>query len=148
MDLELDPPQGLGPLRLGVGSADARTTLELLGEPRPFSRTGTGDGWTVARPSGLSLFVHLDAEGRVAEIEVGSSPGTADTVRLDGVSLFDEPADSLLELLGRRTTVLESDDESGYAFTAPELGLTLWRPVVPESADDPEGRYFESVLLS
>ena len=38
--------------------------------------------------------------------------------------------------------------EGGCSFTAPDLLLALWCPVVPEGPEDDEGRYFSSLLVA
>ena len=48
--------------------------------------------------------------------------------------------------LGEHTSI--EVDEDGRSVTAPDLLLALWRSVVPESDGDPDGRYFESVLMA
>ncbi len=48
--------------------------------------------------------------------------------------------------LRRHTTVYQ--EENGHAFTAPSLLMSLWRPTVPGSPDDEEGRFPESVLVA
>jgi hypothetical protein len=44
--------------------------------------------------------------------------------------------------------VIDSDEEPGYSLTAPNLLLAFWRSAVPEGSYDPEGRYFEGVMLA
>jgi hypothetical protein len=60
--------------------------------------------------------------------------------------VFTTPAADLVAELRRRTTVREEED--GHSFTAPELLLAFWRPTTPETPDDEDGRFFESVLLA
>jgi hypothetical protein len=102
----------------------------------------------VHRSSGLSIFIYFDSTDRLEAIEFGASPGTVERVMYAGVPIFDMHADEVLRHLGRRTTVTESPKEPGRSFTATELRLGLCRGAVPESPTDPDGRYFESVLVA
>ena len=68
--------------------------------------------------------------------------------RPSGLSVFVsfDAADAVVEALREHTTIQVEED--GHSFTAPDLLLALWRSVVPEDDDDPEGRHFESVLVA
>jgi hypothetical protein len=80
----------------------------------------------------------------VEAIELGWPQGS-DVVLFRGIDIFGTPADTLVERL-REVTSIEVE-EGGHSATAPDLLLALWRSVVPESDNDPDGRYFESVLV-
>lgn len=69
-----------------------------------------------------------------------------DAVTYDGLDVFTTPAAQLVSQLRRHTTILAEED--AHAFTAPDLLLSFWRSTTPESPDDDEGRFFESVLLA
>lgn len=149
MDFELEPPQRAGPFRIGDTADSATDAARHLGELIVVCRTAeSSGGWAVHRPSGLSIFIYFDDSDHLEAIEFGASPGTAERVMCKGLPIFDTPAEEVVQHLRRRTTVTESPDERGYTFTATELQLGLWRGTVPESPDDPDGRYFESVLIA
>ena len=63
-----------------------------------------------------------------------------------GVDIFGTPADTLVERLREVTSI--DVEEDGHSVTAPGLLLALWRSVVPDDDNDPDGRYFESVLIA
>lgn len=148
MIIELRPPDAAGPLRLGVTGQTTVDILRQLGVPLVLCKaTGGRPGWGVHRPSGLFIGVYFDAHHRVEAIEFGR-PGdsTADVVTYRDLDLFTTPAADLVTQLRQHTNVREEED--GHAFTAPDLLLAFRRPTTPETPDDKDGRFFESVLLA
>jgi len=57
-------------------------------------------------------------------------------------------SDGRVATVAAPTDVVDSYDEPGYSFTAPSLLMALWRPTIPEAPGDPDGRYFEGVLIA
>lgn len=100
----------------------------------------------VRRPRGLSIFVYFDSDDRVEAIEVGRPDGGDDVVLYRDVDVFKTSAADLIERLTAEDVV--EVKEQGRSATVVGLLLALWRPVVPESTDDAEGRYFESALVA
>lgn len=148
MIIMLRPPDVAGPLRIGATGQDTVETLRQLGVPLVVCRTvGSGPGWGVERPSGLFIGVYFDAHDHVEAIEFGR-PGnnTDDAVTYNQLDVFTTPAADLVTQLRRSTTV--DEDETGHAFNAPDLLLAFWRATVPETLDDEDGRFFDSVLLA
>ena len=116
------------------------------GEPKRLRRSNDATtSLVVERPSGLSIFVYFDAADAVEAIEFGRPQGS-DLVSLRDIDIFGTPADALVEML-REYAAIEIE-EDGHSVTAADLLLALWRSVVPEHDDDPDGRYFESVLVA
>jgi hypothetical protein len=81
----------------------------------------------------------------VRSIEVYGGPGT-EPITLAGLSLLGEPADKVMDRLARHYAVRVED--SGQFVVMDDLLVALWRPYVPESPSDVEGRFFESVLVA
>lgn len=102
----------------------------------------------VHRPSCLFISTLFDADDHLEAIEFGRPQRTDDTVTYDGHDVFTTPAAGLITRLRQHTTVHREQEEDGHAFTAPSLLLSLWRPVTPQSPDDQEGRFCESVLIA
>ncbi|GAB2591703.1 hypothetical protein Aab01nite_38680 [Paractinoplanes abujensis] len=144
MEFVLDPPYGIGPLRLGLTADEARTALAFLG-PLPANPTG---GLMIHRPSGLSLGVGFGAgptSGRVNAIEAGRPDSPGDTVTFRNVNLFELPALTVVERLSEHARWTPDDD----GFVANDLFLALWRPfAADDDPDEEEGYYFQSVLVA
>lgn len=146
MNFDLQPPVEAGGIRMGATRDEARDQCHAHGEPKPFRRSSeVTTSLVVQRPSGLSIFVYFDAADVVEAIEFGRPQGS-DLVSFLGIDIFGTPADTLVEKLREHTSV--DIDEDGHSATAPDLLLALWRAVVPEDDNDPDGRYFESVLIA
>ena len=90
MEFMLDPPHGIGPLRLGMTSDEARAALEAVG---PLARTAHGE-LAVHLTSGLGFSVGFGVgptRDRVNAIEVWR-PHEHDVVRYRDVDVFGLPA--------------------------------------------------------
>jgi hypothetical protein len=143
MEFVLDPPNGVGPLRLGMTPDQVRAALEALGQLRP-----TAQELAVHLPSGLGFSVGFGVgptRERVNSIEVWR-PDRHDVVRYRDVDVFGLPALVVVERLRRHMNLVPNDDDG---FTARDLYLALWRPFSAD--DDPEetqGYFFQSVLVA
>jgi hypothetical protein len=146
MVIELDPPRGVGLVRIGSSRAEAWRTLGNYGVVKHFSRAGKESSLVVrGQDNEVTIVAYFDSGDRVEAIEV-ARPAAAVKVVYAGVDLFGTCADEVVRTLSMSATVVESEGGSTYRVKA--LLLALWRATVPESDDDPDGRYFESVLVS
>ena len=146
VSIDLQPPVEAAGIRIGAARDEAREQCLAHGEPKLFRRSHEANAsLVVERPSGLSIFVYFDVADVVEAIEFGRAEGN-DVVLFRGIDIFGTPADTLVERLREITSV--EVDEGGHSATAPDLLLALWRSVVPDNDNDPDGRYFESVLLA
>jgi hypothetical protein len=66
-------------------------------------------------------------------------------VTYKGISVFETEAEELIRLIALDTPYNGGDPELGYSFVFPRLELSLWRPVIPESIDDENGKYFSTI---
>ncbi|MGK5547086.1 hypothetical protein ACSNOH_20490 [Streptomyces sp. URMC 127] len=145
MDFHLDPPTGVGALRIGMPRHEADAALASL---RDLSSVSDSDrpGQHVVRPSGLMISVHC-MNGALAAIELWRPYQGADRVTFRGVDVF-APAREVVRRI-RELVPLGEDPENPASFLAPDLLLAFWRPF--EADDEPEdeqGHYFSSVLLA
>ena len=92
---------------------------------------------------GGEFSVFYDSGMKVQYIELSAS--TENTVYYNGVDVFNTPADDLVQLITRDYAFDPNDFELGYTYMFPEIELSLWRPTIPESDDDEEGRYFQTI---
>lgn len=145
MEVLLDPPYGVGPLRLGMTYDQARVELEPFGSLAP----AVGGALVQSMPSGLGFTVGFgvgQTRGRVNAIEV-SRPREHDVVRYRDVDVFGLPALEVVMRLRRHVDLVPNEDDDG--FTARELYLALWRPFAAD--DDPaeeQGYCFQSALVA
>lgn len=144
MEMVLDPPDGVGPLRLGMTPNEARAALETIGPLTP-----TADGTlAVNLPSGLGLSVGFGVgptRDRVNAIEVWR-PNQHDVVRYRDVDIFGLPALEVVRLLRRYVALEPNQDDDAY--TARDLYLALWRPFATDDPEDTQGYFFQSALVA
>ena len=87
-----------------------------------------------------SFQVFYDASERVEYIELSKAEEVDPIVF--GEKILQLTADDAVKHVERHD---ESNPELGYSYVFPALELALWRPVIPESEDDEEGRTFSTV---
>lgn len=147
MNLSLEPPHRVGPFEIGMPFG---ATQQALKNFTGFVHLGRVPGGQ-ANPSfghyssGLSIAIESDYQGRLLAVEL-YRPHRDIEVRFGSISLFGLEANDVVEQLRGHTTV--NLEEGGHGAVAPHLLLALWRGVVPESPDDEDGRYWESVLMA
>jgi len=147
VDFDLDPPTGVGPLRLGMTQAEAGTALESL---RDLAKLSTSDkpGLHIFRPSDLMVRIECQ-DDRLIAIELGRPPsGLTDRVLFRGVDVFTPSAREVVRQLGEIVRI-EPDPDDDASYLAPDLLLAFWRPFEgDDEPDDPQGYHFNSVLLA
>ena len=145
MELVIDPPRGIGPVRLGMTPGEARAALETLG---PLTPTAYGE-LAVHLPSGLGLSVGFGVgptRDRVNAIEVWR-PHERDVVRYRDVDVFGLPALEVVARLGREIDLEPNEEDDG--FTARELYFALWRPfAADDDPDETQGYFFQSAVVA
>ncbi|MER6441194.1 hypothetical protein ABT275_33115 [Streptomyces sp. NPDC001185] len=146
MDFDLAPPNGVGPLRIGMTRQSANAALDSL---RDLSAISDSDrpGQHVFRPSGLMISIQC-ARDMLEAIEFGRPSGQTDRVIFRGLDMFALPARELVQRMGQYTSV-EADADDPASFVAPDLLLGFWRPfAADDEPDEEQGYYFSSVLLA
>jgi|SRR5471030_1445913 len=131
-NFEISARAGVGPILFGMGRDDVRN---LLGEP----------GWVKThREEYLQGFiVHYDVAQSVEFIELANSELFNATFH--GTNLHKTIAEEALSFVCQFSTFDDADTELGYSYIFPFLELSLWRSVIPESSQDPDGKYFEAI---
>lgn len=100
MRFVLEPPQGVGDIRLGTAPSELAQIISRYGEVREFRRTPEAQpGWMISAP-GLIFFVYRDSDGLVDAIEIArpEEPSKIQVTYRD-INLFAEPASSVVERL-------------------------------------------------
>ena len=137
---EVAPGEALGPFRIGMTGPEAAAAAEAVG--LTFERSNVralsgGETWIVED----QLFVYLDHEGRVDEIEAATQRGRP--VTFDGLRL-DSPAREVAAVFDAVSVPDRSDPEFPATICYPGIGLCLW---MDAGSDGPVGGVFESVLV-
>ncbi|MBA2948963.1 hypothetical protein [Streptomyces himalayensis] len=145
MILEVTPPFGVGPVRVGMTLDEAEAALRSVEGYREPEPTGVPTRGTADYDSGMSIGVETSG-GLVEAVQVYRPYGDVE-VSYQGIDLLRTPARQVIERLGALTELEE--DEGGRSYTAPELLLALWRPFVEdENPAEEQGHYFQSVLVA
>jgi hypothetical protein len=146
MDFDLDPPRGVGPLRLGMPRAEANIALEQLRDVHELSPSDIA-GRHIFRPSGLMISIGCQAD-RLIAVEFTRPQSTIDRVRFQDVDLFTLSAREVIERLGALVRIEPNPDEPA-SVVAPDLLLSLWRAFeADDEPDEEQGYYFNTVLVA
>ncbi|KOV71698.1 hypothetical protein ADL00_07175 [Streptomyces sp. AS58] len=145
MRLELDPPRGVGDLRIGMAVDAAEQILERLPGFVPAPPGQRRNKGFAHYGSELSISLDFDHGGAVRAVEL-FRPAEETQVVFQGISVFDVPADDIVTRLAGRYRLDIEDD--GLDVTAPEVFIGFWRRTRPTGPNDEDGRYFESVLIA
>jgi hypothetical protein len=141
IDYEVVPHVGIGPVRLGMSRDDVRRAMP--GPCHPFLKGPDASQETdTFHENGFQVFYSGTAP--VAEsIELSRDSGFRALYR--GVDVFATPADVVVSHVARDAAFDPDHWELGYSYIFPALDLSLWRPVLPESPEDTDGREFSTI---
>jgi len=136
-EFHLDPLNGVGPVRLGMGR---EAVLAALGPPAASFYKGSNsryatDAWF---ENDFQVF-YKGEEPTVAFIELCNGHNLEAV--LFGLSVFTTQVPALISEIARRAKLDETDPELGYTYTFPTLELAFWRP----HNDEEETPYFATV---
>lgn len=135
------PLSGIGPVLLGMSREEVQAAMGE--EPYRFKKLFWSSNLTEAYHKG-AFQVFFDEADKVEFIEL-SSPGASFAVEYKGVNVFQTRADDLIAFISRDVGCDPQQPEPGYTFVFSQIGLSLWRELVPENDSDPEGQYFNTV---
>src|SRR5262245_59677654 len=129
---EIVPHVGIGPVRLGASREEVRAAIGSA--PFIWRRFNVDENhWHQS-----SLQVHYEGQSQTVEsIEVARSDEFVAVYK--GIDVHRTTADELVAHVSRDTPFDDSDRELGYSYLFPAIELSLWRAVMPESTDDPDG---------
>lgn len=141
MDYEVSPHVGVGPIRLGMSRSLVRSLMP--GPRKSFRRASSNPHETDAfHGQGFQVF-YGGAEPVVEYIELSRDSGFR--ALYGGMDIFETPADEVVALISSNAPFDPNDEEIGYSYIFPILDLSLWRPTVPDSPEDAEGRQFSTI---
>lgn len=140
LNYQIIPGVGIGPVKFGATRSETR--LAMGSDPKIWRRFDLDeDHWHES-----CFQVHYDAVSDTVEfIELVASDEFI--LLYNDIDVHRTPADELVALISRDTPYDPNDWEPGYTYAFPRIDLSLWRPVLPESEDDPDGRCFKAIGL-
>jgi hypothetical protein len=141
MKYEVNPIIGVGSVKLGMSRADVRSIMNA--DPHTFKKTPTSkhdtDAW---HNSGFQVFYRGEVP-TVEFIELSRDSGIVALYK--GIDVFNTVASKLIKKISEDDVYDASDPELGYSYLFPNLEMSLWRPIKPESLEDDEGKYFSTI---
>ncbi len=126
-------------VRKGMTRAESRSAMTE--RPHTFR---TGGKQEVDAYYNNAFQVSFDDQEAVEYIELSRDEPSYVTL-YKGQNVFALRAEELLALISQDAAFDPNNWELGYAYVFPDLELAVWRPVLPEDADDPDGRYFSTI---
>ncbi|AYG78395.1 hypothetical protein DWB77_00502 [Streptomyces hundungensis] len=147
MSIELNPPDRVGPVAVGMSMGEAEEALRSL---PGFVRLGTEGGTLETRgfatySDGMAIAAHLGTGGKVEAIEVfrplGGTP-----VMLDGVDVFAGLADEVIARFAARGELVTED--RGRTIILPGRMVVFGREDIPRPENPEAGLHFDSVLVA
>lgn len=73
------------------------------------------------------------------------SGGLAVRANYRDLDVFATPAEECVAYISRDSAFDKTDPEIPYAYLFRDLQLVLWRPTIPESDTDTDGRFFSTI---
>ncbi|MFF3216854.1 hypothetical protein ACFYYB_40310 [Streptomyces sp. NPDC002886] len=152
MDLILDPPHRVHPLRFGMAFDEAMAAVAPWGEPRVIGpRPGRPERRALGSFDGVGYTASFDGEGRLDAVELwwpGEGQATTTRVLFDGLDVFADPADEILRRVRERGWTVTAPDTESLIVPGVSLGFT--RRTSQEVHRDAAGfpRSFTSVLVA
>jgi hypothetical protein len=141
LDFTLQPFVGVGSVRFGMSRDQVRRTMPEV--PRSFRKTPKARHETDAFFQNAFQVFYGGDEPAVEFIELCG--GLAVRAFYRDLDVFATPADEVVTYISRDAAFDPNGREIPYCYIFRGLQLSLWRPTIPTSADDIDGRCFSTV---
>ena len=140
-DYIIQPFIGVGPVRLGMSRTEVLQAMRESSEP--FRKTKDSRYETDAfHQSGFQVS-YGGEQPTVEFIELSRESGFRAFYR--ELEVFATSAAEVVVFISRDAAFDDADPELPYTYQFRGLQLSLWRPVIPESEADTEGRCFSTI---
>ena len=138
---EAVPHVGVGPVKLGMTREEVHRVMP--GPCKSFPKGLNPEHETDAFHDGAFHVFYGGNGPNVEYIELFREAGFRLLYR--GLDVFAMPTGQTVAHVSGDAPFDPTDPELGYSYIFPDLDLSLWRPVLPESPEDPEGREFSTI---
>lgn len=138
---EAIPHGGIGPVKLGMTRTEVH---RVMPGPREAFLKGpdAGHETDAFHDSGFQVF-YAGNPPVVEFIELSRDSGFR--ALYGGLDVFATPADRVVAQVSADAPFDPAHFDLGYSYIFPDLDLSLWRPTLPESPEDAEGREFSTI---
>jgi len=126
----------------------AGPAVELVNASKRYGDVLALDGVSIAiNPGEVVAMLGPNGAGKTTAVRILTTLLVADGGRafIDGIDVFAIPASELVMRLDQKCRYDRGTDEYSYIFH--DWELALWRPAVPSTPDDEEGRYFSTISI-
>lgn len=140
-DYIVEPFVGVGPVRLGMSRDEVCGAMR---QPPRQLRKGAPSGPVIDAFHQCAFQVFYTGEQATVEFIELSRDGDFRAFYRE-LDVFSTPADEVVAFISRDARYDEAAREFPYSYIFRGLQLSLWRPVVPESNMENQGRYFSTI---
>lgn len=133
---EVEPLEGIGEIKLGMDRKVVRDLMDSVP-----ATTGSRNQVESYHAGGFQVFYGI--EDKVEFIELLRGSGISAHTR--GIDVFATPAQQVLSQIASFSEYNQDDPEVGYSYVFPDLELSLWRPNIPETEEEEDGKYFSTI---
>jgi hypothetical protein len=138
---DVTPHVGIGPVQLGMAREAVHGVMP--GKYSSFRKAPDDKYETDAfLDSGFQVFYGGDSP-IVEYIELSRDCGFWALYK--GIDVFGSPANEMVTFVCGDAPFDPANPEIGFSYIFPDLEMSLWRPYVPESPDEEEGREFSTI---
>jgi hypothetical protein len=134
--------RGIGPVRFGMSPNEAHAAM---GAPptRSYKKCKT-QRYEIDSYHENSFQIFYDGDSPTVNFIEISSNGLIDAI-FHNISVLQTKACDLVPLVSQYGDYYDRDPQLGFSYVFRGLDLALWRSMMPESDDDPDGQFFDAV---
>ena len=141
LSFTIQPFVGVGPVLFGMSRDEVHRAMPE--PPKSFRKAQTSRHETDAFYRNAFQVFYDGDQPTVEYIEL--SRGSVVRAFYRDLDVFATPADEVVAFVSRDSAFDETRRGFPYSYVFRDLQLSLWRPTIPESATDNDGRYFSTI---
>jgi hypothetical protein len=136
--------KSVGPIHFGMSPAAVHAAMGTM--PEDCFRRSKNERYETEGYHGGT--VQIQYYGDNPSVNFVELVGAGDFVAVfHGIPVFQTKAERLIELFAKYDQFDEGGPEPGYLYIYRKLDIGLWRSAMPESHDDPDGQFFETIAV-
>ena len=133
--MEVVPFVGIGKVKLGMTKEECRQALKVTPHNQPKYSIGSINFPESDYFLDSSIQVSYDTDLGTVEW-IGVNDSITFTILYREIDLFKTPIEEIVERTKKYGALNTEDEELGYTFCFPELGICYWRPAKTEDVDE------------
>lgn len=133
-NLSIEPKKGIGKLQLGMTKSEVEECLKYYTDEYEITREQNPERYHMKGAIKASFQTEYDSEGKVNFIQVSSAIKDVLNCVFQDIDVFNTKAEELVKKI-EMTSKYDRNDDGGWTYEYPELGLSFWRPNILREAD-------------